>query len=505
MGAASFRDPGGRVVIRDGRVFREVNSPGLECLDAALNSAAVRSEIERGRFVESTLISRDESGATLEHDAIPFASFPYEWPPEMLYEAGALTIDLALALAAEGRGLKDATPFNVLYRGSQPVFVDLLSVEPRDPLDPIWLPRAQFIRTFVLPLAAERDFGIPLSQSLLQREGIEPEEFYRLLPVTARLRPKYLSLVSMPVWLGQKGLGDKGKSARQKDDRSIYQPHRVDDKEKAAYILRSMLLGLRKSLDRFAPIQRQSRWSEYMAADCSYTREQFAEKEAFVAQVLNDDLHDFPPKQVLDVGANTGHFSAMAARAAASRKASPVASGKASPAASTKKGPGASEEVRSGTSVVALDSDAAVAGQIWRRARAENLDILPLVVNLAQPTPATGWRNRECPSFLDRSIGKFDLVMMLAVIHHMLATERVPLPEIVDLVADLTSDFALIEFVDCEDPMFRRLSRGRDALYAHLHLDLFEQCASERFDIVRQRAISGSKRTLYLLRKKSHI
>jgi SAM-dependent methyltransferase len=194
---------------------------------------------------------------------------------------------------------------------------------------------------------------------------------------------------------------------------------------------------------------------------------------------LNDNLRDspqgFPMRRVLDVGANTGHFSAMAARA--------------------------------GASVVSLDSDAGVAGQIWRRAGAENLDILPLVVNLAQPTPASGWRNRECPSFLERATsasgnGKFDLVMMLAVIHHMLATERVPLPEIIDLAADLTNDFALIEFVDCEDPMFHRLSRGRDALYAHLHADLFEQCAAGPFDVVRKREISGTKRTLYLLRKK---
>jgi hypothetical protein len=137
----------------------------------------------------------------------------------------------------------------------------------------------------------------------------------------------------------------------------------------------------------------------------------------------------------------------------------------------------------------------------------EKLDILPLVVNLAQPTPPTGWRNLECPSFLDRASGAFgggcfDMVMMLAVVHHMLATERVPLPEIVNLAADLTRDFALIEFVDCEDPMFRRLSRGRDELYAALHADLFERCVTSRFAIVRQCAIAGSKRTLYLLRKK---
>jgi SAM-dependent methyltransferase len=456
MPSSSFRDPGGQIIVRDGRVFREVNPQGLACLDAAMNSAAVRAEIDRGRFVRTETLSRDDSSALLEHERIPFPSFPYEWPAEMLYAAGLLTIDLAIALAGETFGLKDATPFNVLFRGPTPVFVDLLSVEQRDPHDPLWLARAQFIRTFVLPLAAQHDFGIPISQSLFQREGIEPEDFYRLLPLFARLRPKYLPLASMPVWLGRK----------KTDDASVYAAHRVGDPEKAAYILRSGLAALRKSLARFAPAAHASRWSEYMSGDCSYTRGQFAEKEAFV----NDALLEFHPKRVLDVGANTGHFSELTSRG--------------------------------GASVVAIDGDAAVVGDIWRRAHAEKLDILPLVINLAQPTPPTGWRNRECSSFLERATGAFDFVMMLAVIHHMLATERVPLPEIVALAADLTTDLAIIEFVDFEDPMFRRLSRGRDKLYSHFHADLFERSVIARFDIVRQRAISGGKRTLYLLRKK---
>jgi len=469
----SFRDPGGRIVIREGRVFREVNSSGLACLDAAIDSPAVRAEIERGRFVRTEVLSRGDAAggpcpaAMVEHEAIPFPSFPYEWPPEMLYQAGILSIELALALSEEGRGLKDGTPFNVLFRGATPVFVDLLSVEPRDSHDPLWLARAQFIRTFILPLAAERDFGIPVGKSLIDREGIEPETFYRWLSPPARLRPKYLPLISLPVWLGAR---------KNPDDASMYRPRKIDDLEKSKYIFRRGLLVLRRALDRFAPKSRRpSRWSAYMSADCSYTPEQFSEKEAFVAEAFRQTIAGVSPRRVLDVGANTGHFSCMAARA--------------------------------GASVVAIDGDSAVAGEIWRRAVAEKLDILPLVVNLAQPTPATGWRNLEFPSFLDRASsgfggGGFDMVVMLAVIHHMLATERIPLPEIIDLAADLTTHFALIEFVDCDDPMFRRLSRGRDELYSHFHSDVFEQCARERFEIVRQRAITGSKRTLYLLRKK---
>lgn len=452
----SFRDPGGRLFRRDDRIFREVNATGLVSLDAALASKSVRDAIDHGHFVKTEIVSRTESSALAEHEAIPFPSFPNEWPPETLHAAAELTLDFALALAEENLGLKDATPFNILYRGPQPVFVDVLSIEPRDPHDPLWLARAQFIRTFLLPLAAVRDFGIPLAQSLFQREGIEPESFYQMLSPAARLAPGYLSLVSLPVWMG----------ARKKDDASIYQPRRAEDPEKSAFIYRSGLRSLQKSLARFAPSSRQSNWTNYMAADCSYTSDQFAEKERFVSDVLRE----FAPKRVLDVGANTGHFSVIAAKA--------------------------------GAIVVAIDGDAAVAGEIWRRAHSENLDILSLVVNLAQPTPATGWRNSECPSFLDRANGEFDLVMMLAVIHHMLATERVPLAEVLDLAADLTRDLAMIEFVDFEDPMFRRLSRGRDELYHHFHVELFERESAIRFDIVRKLAISGGKRMLYVLRKK---
>src|ERR1019366_3194276 len=121
---------------------------------------------------------------------------------------------------------------------------------------------------------------------------------------------------------------------------------------------------------------------------------------------------------------------------------------------------------RSGASVVALDYDPAVVGSVWRRASAEKLDILPLVVNLTRPTPAVGWRNGEWPSFLERAKGGFDAVFLLAVIHHMLVTERVPLAEIVDLAAELTTGYVVVEFVSPGDSMFRVLVRGRDELYS---------------------------------------
>jgi 2-polyprenyl-3-methyl-5-hydroxy-6-metoxy-1,4-benzoquinol methylase len=474
--AASFRDPAGQLFRFPGRIVRAVRPEGAADLDAFLASAAARKFTQAGHLVRTETLSAQRlteavgaesampllaafPGATfLDHEAIPFPSFPYEWPPEMLHAAASLTLDLAESLLEENLGLKDGTPYNVLFRGTRSVFVDVLSVERREPGDATWLPYAQFVRTFLLPLAAAESLGLPLDQSLLgRRDGLEPEDVYRMCGALRKLQSPFLTLVTLPTWLG----------ARQDpDDQSLYQKKLHDDPEKARYILRSLLRGLRKSLAKLAPrAGKRSTWSEYMAADNNYSSEHFAAKQAFVEAALQE----FRSRRVLDVGANTGHFSALAARA--------------------------------GASVVAVDSDPVVVGEIWRNAGAEKLDILPLVVNLARPTPSTGWRNRECPGFLDRARGGFDAVLMLAVIHHMLVTERIPLAEILALAAELSTGIVIAEYVDPQDSMFRRLTRGREHLHRDLNQQVFENACRARFDIVRSQQIEGTHRRLYLLRR----
>ncbi len=198
----------------------------------------------------------------------------------------------------------------------------------------------------------------------------------------------------------------------------------------------------------------------------NYTADHFASKDRFTQQLLAEHS----PRSVLDVGCNTGHFSLLAAR--------------------------------SGARVVSLDYDPAVLGGLWRKAREEKLDVLPLVVNLTRPTPGVGWQNREWPSFLERARGAFDTVFMLAVIHHMLVTERVPLNDVIDLAAELTTRFLLIEFVAPEDSMFRRLTRGREELHRDLTAEVFEASCRRHFEIVRSQHVEGTSRWLYWIRRK---
>jgi len=223
---------------------------------------------------------------------------------------------------------------------------------------------------------------------------------------------------------------------------------------------------LERTLARLKPAaQTASAWSSYMQTH-TYAEPAFIAKEEFVRRWLQE----FHPARVLDAGANTGHFSELAAR--------------------------------SGAQVVSVDQDAACIGSLWERAVRDRLDILPLVINLSRPSPAIGWDNRECASFLDRARGHFDGVLFLAIFHHLLVTERIPLNEILRWAASLTTDTAVFEFVPPEDPMFQQLTRGREQLHAGLTQQVFESACAEHFDVVRSAALPGSGRRLYGLRRK---
>lgn len=469
--ANSFRDPDGHVVIADRRVFRVVRKEYEPELNSFLASGSFISLFEDGLLPRTEIADHDtfeerlgdkgycgrDEHIILEHEHIPFQSYPYEWSPEMLYAAGKLTLDIMDRLLPDGFGLKDASPYNVLYRAHRPVFVDLLSVESRDPLDQIWLPYAQFIRTFVQPLLIDRYFGVGLGQTLrIHRDGLSPTYVFRMCGLMHKIRPPFLTLVSLPALLSKIHPGSHW---------NIYGRHRAKSPEQARFILDHQLKGLRRKLNAVRPSDdRESAWTDYMDGD-HHTEQYLSAKRQLVERVISA----CEPKNVLDVGCNQGHFSAIAAEA--------------------------------GASVIAIDGDPVLAGRLWRKASSRNLNILPLVVDLARPTPALGWRNAECRAFLDRACGSFDCVMMLAVLHHVLVSERIPLDEIMQLARDLTTNVLIIEYIPPEDPMFRSIARGNDHLYGFLTREQFERVSSKYFVIERAERLEPSLRWLYLMRR----
>jgi SAM-dependent methyltransferase len=466
----SFRDPDGRVVSKDGRVLRFVRQTGGETFLKFTQTDLASELFQEGKVIGTTRIDRQEAMSFLpaaglfetayiwEHDPIPFPSYPHEWAPEMLGAAGELTLELALRLQTMGWGLKDATPYNILFRGPSPVFIDVLSLEERSPYDPLWKAAAQFERTFILPLIAYRYFGLSSANIFLEyRDGIEPESLYRLCGPIRRLSPLTMRFITLPVWLGR----------RQKPGgKNLYRSRLQSNAPQAQFSLRLMIRGLQRHLAKLRKgCVKTGHWSNYIQRN-TYSEGEFSLKNRYVA----DTVKKYSPSKVLDVGCNTGEFSLLAAR--------------------------------SGAEVVAIDSDLAVISSTYRKAMEHHSKILPLAVNFARPTPALGWDNAETRTFLDRAYGYFDAVLMLGILHHLMVTERLPVSEILALANRLTKKWVLIEYVGKEDPMFLHLARGRETLYEDWTLDFFQSCCRQCFDVVEAVRLGESHRWLFLLLKR---
>ncbi len=452
--ASTFRDPAGHVTFEETAIRRHVRPAYAAFTRELLASAMLERWVRDDRVVPTTIV-REEPELVLEHPRLFFISYLWEWCPAQLRAAAELTLDLAADALANGYFLKDATPLNVIFDGVRPVFVDVLSFEKREPSDALWLAQGQFVRTFLLPLLAQQALGWPLAATQLRRDGYEPGQIHAALSKWQRIKPKHFGAVTLPTWFERNAAGaGAGKT-----------PQLRKEPAQAQSLLLQGIAKLRKQIAEAAPPLPRSHWSDYTATATHYSPEDHTKKRAFVEQ----SLAETQPRTVLDIGANTGTYSLLAAK--------------------------------SGAKVVALDTDAAAVERMSHVAEAEKRDVLPLVADIARPTPALGWANAETFSLLDRLEGKFDLVLMLAVIHHLLLMDQVPLPAIAELAARITKRYAVVEWVPQKDPMFQFLLRGRDALYEHLQLDNFLS-AFERLFEVRSRCELANGRTLVLFEKR---
>jgi SAM-dependent methyltransferase len=452
----TFRDPAGSVEIRRDGVYRSVRAPFDAAMLEFLALPIAGEMVEQGRLVASETISlTDGEVLVLRHPRISFQSFPWEWASGMWLAAAELTLTMCSDLAREGWLLKDATPLNVLFQGAQPIFVDVLSIEKMNPTQPIWLAYGQFVRMFLLPMLAYSRLGWPLQALMTKRDGYEPEEVYAALSWAGRLQRPALSVVTMPSLLARnKKLQADGVASRS-----------VNDPELAKHILLKTLKGLGTQMRRVTPAQRASVWSGYAETATHYSDEDHGRKRDFVTQALEAAR----PVRVLDVGCNTGVYSRLAADA--------------------------------GGEVVAIDTDLQTVDRLFASLKGSGKKILPLCVDLAHPSPATGWENQEYASFLSRCAGHFDTVMMLAVIHHLLLRSQIPLERIAALASGLTTRHLIVEWVPPTDEKFRELLRGRDSIYAHITENAFRVAFAEYFVTVNELRLLNGRLMVHLEKK----
>lgn len=462
----SLRDPDGAVRIHDGCVLRLIAPAATERFADTLKQPIVHELLAAGDIVKTCRASelqvpdtwRDMAGALYEHELAPFPSQPREWPPAMLARAGEFTLELALRLLPHGLWLKDATPTNIQFFGPKPVLVDVPSIVPRPRGAYLWPARQQFEATFLLPLIANLERGLPVAWSLADPvAGITHEFCAQQLGLRRWLFPSLISGVALPAALN---------ATTTASEASVGTRVQADD-DKAVFILQRcfemLLQRIRRLTKRLE--SRESRWNSYVTSRSHYESSDLERKRVFVAAALDNQR----PDHVLDIGANTGEFSSLAA----------------------------------GTSrVVALEIDEVAGNSIFRRAASSGERILPLTLDFSRPTPAGGWRNAESTSFLDRAKGQFDLVLMLAVIHHLRATSGIPVTAIVQAAWEMTRKHLLIEFVPLHDPMFTRISRGREALFGDCLRDTFESILAQRFVVDSSEELPNG-RVLYLAKRKS--
>lgn len=469
----TFRDPSGTLVLEPDRALRYLTEEGFGTLTAFLDSELAATLTDAGSIVTTRKLgapgeasppapmvdARRDFTRVVEHPRIPFVNYPCEWSMEQLFDAASLTLDLAERALEHGFVLKDATPYNVVFNGAKPIFVDIASFLRRDPSTSAWVAGGQFTRQFLLPLLAHK-LGVSRIQNtyLTHRDGLEAKELQSLPGLTKGLRRGYFSLVAMPLLLER--FSNSGPLAPKWEPKSA-------SADKAEYTLKWILRSFRRQLRAVQPKRRvTTHWAAYQRQVPSYSPEEFHVKRAFVEEALGIAA----ARRVLDVGCNEGLFS----QAAASR----------------------------GASVVAFDQDAGVIGALYERARNAGLSVLPIIQDLGRPTPPHGWRNREYASFLDRARGQFDLVLALAVLHHILVTDGAPLADALDLFAELTTEHVLLEYVDPKDNHFRALLRGRETIHEYLTRERFEAQVAERFSVARVAEVKAGLRWIYLLKKR---
>jgi ribosomal protein L11 methylase PrmA len=458
----SFRDPDSRVVSADGRILRLLTKRGLADWRAFSATPLFAALVEEGKLVGTREAAdapalgglHDGVAGVLEHDRVPFVSYPYEWSFGMLRDAALLQLELVRRAVEAGLMLKDSTPYNVQFRGARPVFVDVGSFEPLREGEP-WAGYRQFCMLFLYPLLLEAWKGVPFQPWLRGSiDGIMPQELRSLLSARDRFRRGALTHVVLHARL------ERSYEERDAD---------LKGELKAAGFRKELILANVKKLEKLVGgLTRrggESAWSGY-GPTTTYSDEDAERKARFVAEAVAAER----PRVVWDLGANEGRHARIAAETAAH--------------------------------VVALDADEVVVDRLYETLKAEGAGtILPLTMNLADPSPGLGWRGLERRSLPDR--GTPDLALCLALVHHLSISGNVPVVEVVEWLRSLGAS-VVVEFPTPDDPMVARLlRRKREHDHPDYRRDWFERCLAERFDVARTEELASGSRVLYLAHPRS--
>ncbi len=458
----SYRDRDGRVFYdASGGVCRALSASAWDEWNAVRETRFFRQAIADRQVVAthelidppgSVETSADDWYGTLQHETIPFISYPYEWSFGMLQDAALLHLDLLASAIDEDVTLKDGTAYNMQWIGARPVFIDIASFE-RLPGGRAWAGYRQFCQTFLYPLMLQAFKDVPFHPWLRGAlDGITPQECRRLMSWRDFFRRGVAAHVFLHSWLQSRRAVDDVDTSQALSSAGFHKD-----------LIRSNVRGLRKVIERLRWTPGASAWSAYTDTH-GYSTGDRQKKNDFVRAAVASQ----PWELVWDVGCNTGTYAHIAA-----------------------------ENARQ---VVAMDADHLAIEKLYQQLKTapgpHGAKILPLVNNLVDPSVGLGWRGMERKSLIDR--GRPDLTLCLALVHHLVIGHGVPLRELLGWFAELGTSL-IIEFVTKQDPMVQKLLRGRRDNYADYETDVFERWLSELFHVVRSERLQSGTRILYFV------
>lgn len=450
---ASYTDPNGYVYWQDGQVFRRIYPEKAPFIAGLLENPTVARLIADGKLVGTRVADSDEPGLLLAHDTIWPRSYPHEWCSPMLREAGALIVDVTSALGEAGYALADGHPWNVLFHRGKPVFIDVGSIVEAHPALP-WPALAQFNRFVRYPLHLY-GAGLPeLARARLQdlALGVSADLAMRALPASYKWRHPLVT-AKLRLNVAAEAMADSARAGAAAGAKA-----REVAPEMMRQIRQGFFASLRAEVTAIAPAAKGA-WVSYYANCPSMAEADAAAKATLMERVLDE----LAPQTVLDLGANTGQYAMMAAR--------------------------------KGARVVALDQDEPSVAALYRASRQENLDVLPLVMDLGNPSPANGWCASQRPDALTRF--QSDAALMLALIHHLVFTANASLAQVAQLAGRASKRHVVLEWVAPEDAMSVHLRRTATKDFSFYTLDnMVAALEAEGFAVKALEPHSATRRLL---------
>jgi hypothetical protein len=451
---ASFRDPSGFLFAREGKLYRQVNQAYREDYRLLMASGLYDELCSAGLLIPHKEVDVEPAEPetafrVIEPEPLQFVSYPYEWCFSQLKRAAVTTLEIQRRALARGLSLKDCSAYNVQFHCGGALLIDTLSFETYREGEP-WFAYRQFCQHFLAPLALMAWCDARLSQ--LWRvfvDGVPLDLASRLLPARTRLSPGLLMHVHVHA------------SAQRR-----FSGARVSEARGSRRMGRIAFLGLLDSLT--SAIQgltwrpAGTEWADYYS-ESGYTAESLGGK----GELVRGFLARLRPRQVWDLGANTGVFSRLASR----------------------------ERIPT----VAFDSDAAAVERNYLACVQErDAYLLPLVLDLTNPSPAIGWANEERASLIDR--GPADTVMALALLHHLAISNNVPLDRVASFLSTIGRSL-IIEFVPKSDPQVQRLLANRADIFSEYSQEGFIQAFATNFRLLEQARVPGTERSVYLMER----